>query len=204
MNKNLKYNLIAIGLVTGLSIISIQNTLSRPMFGMQPGQVNASKILTRMDYNNDGIISEEDLLNRMLEKAERRFNRQDTNADGMLSLDEFSIKPGRFEAIDHDAVRTCVVEALAENPIEGIDTSFPIRPSPEEAFSLADSNADDSIDGDEYTLFITNRAAERFSYMDADSNTVLSEEEMTTALEIRSVLRQIRHDCISEQDLLEE
>jgi len=194
MNKKLKTNLIAIGLVTGLSIFSVQNTLSRPMFGMKTGANSTSHVLERMDYNDDGIISEEDLLNRMLESAEKRFNRKDSNDDGLLSLEEFSAKTGRFADIDHDALKQCISES--------VDDSYPVRLSPEEAFSDADSDDNASIDSNEYEIFISNRATERFNRMDSDADGILSDSEITDALETRSEMRQVRRNCVSEQTLL--
>jgi len=196
MNNKLKTNLIAIGLVTGLSIFSIQNTLSRPMLGIKGGEVDSASMLTRMDYNDDGVVTEEDLLNRMLESAEKRFNRMDSDDNSLVSLSEFSNKRGRPGPFDHEAVKQCIAETVGD--------SFPIPPSREEAFAEADSDADESINSSEYATFISNRAAQRFSFMDTDSDGILSEEEMTGAIETRKEMRQIHRNCAAEQSLLME
>lgn len=198
MKASIKNNLVALALVSAIAISAAQNSLSRPLMeARQHHSASKTQINTmdKMDFNQDGVITEEDILQRMLNRTEKRFQRMDQDDDDFLTYTEFTQRPRHFAEIDHDALKSCIESALTTQ-------SHIIPPTPDETFVLADSDSDEQISRNEFNAFVTEMAALRFSSLDSDGDGQLSDQERTEAKAFRTQMRQIKYTCISEQNSL--
>lgn len=200
MNKQVRKNWLVVGLAMGLTINLSSNAMARQSSGMHGHagkQVSTDRVLQRLDYDGDGVVTESDMTSSMIERAIDRFTRIDSDGDLSITLDEFTANPGRHQQddveIDQALLRECLEDTLGELP-----------PTREARFSAADTNADSLLDTSEYTDYINTLAIERFAELDSDADGQISSEEIEASNTSRDALRQAKTDCINAQELVNE
>jgi Ca2+-binding EF-hand superfamily protein len=188
--------------LVGTTLVSI-DSFARGGRGGGHGQSHGVRmtLLERLDSNADGVLTLDEFSARSAERAERRFNKKDTDGDGLLSLEEFSVTGPRrhhrnLDDLDTDALILCVEEALGYE--------LPERPDSEAAFTASDTNADKSVDLEEFLAAGDLRAEARFAEIDSDSDGEVTSDE----IEAYQAVLQERHDakrsCVAEQLDLED
>ncbi len=171
--------------------------------GRGGGQGQRTTLLERLDSNGDGVLTQDEFIVLNAEKAERHFNYKDIDNDGVLSLEEFSTGNVRshhlndLEGLDTDALIQCMEEAVGYE--------LPEHPDSETAFAAADTNADGSVDLDEFLVAGDVRAEERFDEIDGDGDGdgELTSDEIVAFRLVMQERRDARRICIAEQVDLE-
>lgn len=187
-------------LATAVSLSLLGGTLvstdgfARGGKGGGPGE--RMTLLERLDSNGDGVLTIDEFSASNAAKAERTFNHKDSDGDGLLSLEEFSATggrrgPGHLDDLDEDALALCMEEILGY--------ALPERPDSATAFDAADSNADGSVDLDEFVAAGDLRAEERFAELDGDSDGEITSEEMDAFQTVQQERREAHKTCVAEQ-----
>lgn len=185
-------------ITTAVSLCLIGTTLVSMDSFARGGAEQSSRmtLLERLDNNGDGVLTLDEFSVINADKAERGFNRKDADDDGQLSLEEFSTSGHRgrhqeTDSLDLNALTTCMEDIL------GYD--LPTRPDSETAFAEADTDADDSVDLDEFVSAGELRAEERFAVLDADEDGQVTAEEVEAAQADKQERRDARRTCVAEQ-----
>lgn len=157
-----------------------------------------ARLITRLDANDDSMVSLEEFTANATENYVRQFERMDRDDSGSLSADEMQGRRGHKHdgdqdrpVIDTDALNACIV---ANGGIVR-----PIPPSAEERFATADSNSDGLVSQEEFFMQLEQRAYEQFGELDSDGNGLLTVEELQSEREDRSTQARITRSCVAEQ-----
>ncbi len=168
----------------------------RPDGDRQASRHRIRRMFSALDTDESGAITLDEFLVRPLARAPTQFARIDVDGDGLVSYEEFSAGHAGDPDIDVDELRACVEETL------GVELAD--RPDAETRFNLIDSNADGSIDVDEFTTAKSTGATDRFYDLDIDGDSAITPVELVEALLARHKHRKARRQCAEEQrDLLE-
>ncbi len=218
MRNSINKKLITIAIISGLSLLTAQTTIARHSFGpdgptqnqendqtdqspRESGQgqdKSASFMMTRMDFDEDGIVTVNDLYSQNQERSSRHFERMDQDDDGYISIDEFSSR-GHKESkqqqndIDQDALELCIEQTTGITLGNHLD--------PEDKFLQIDTDGDGYLSEEELLYDGEIHAQERFAEIDTDDNGILSEDEVTTHIEQRQLVREAHKSCQDEQVL---
>jgi|GEM_PF-3207578 len=140
-------------------------------------------MLRKLDTDGSGGVSLAEMLVKMDTKTEKKFGRQDKNADGVITLDEHSArghkrknKKKRGNDETRASMRECMQAALGDRED---------RPTREESFAKADSNGDGSLDSSEFSAHRVAYVTERFNRLDADVSGEITAEEFKAMAESR-------------------
>jgi Ca2+-binding EF-hand superfamily protein len=155
-----------------------------------------ARAFRHMDVDENGVITLDEFLAKPEEKAAGQFDRIDVDDDQLISLAEFSDIHDNGDGdnnddIDRDELQACIAEKL--------DTEVPDRPDIETRFDLIDTNADGSLDIDEFTTAKVSGATDKFNQIDTDADGALTPEELMAALGAKREHRQVRRECVEEQ-----
>jgi len=151
-----------------------------------------ARIFNAMDTDGSDTITLDEWLVKTTAKAERQFDRIDSDDDNLISLEEFqAIGPDHDNEVDRDAVRACVAEATGED--------VPERPDRDTAFDEFDTNDDGFIDLDEFLAVKTEGATHRFNTIDADGDGAITMQELAEALMQHREHRRTVRDCVEDQ-----
>lgn len=153
-------------------------------------------LLERLDSNADGVLSQGEFSVRTAQGAERRFDRMDADADAVLSFDEFSSVRNHRTRPDLD---TLDIDALELCVAETLGYELPERPDPESSFAEVDANSDGSIDLEESLAAADLRAEDRFVEIDADGDGQLVSDEIGSYQLHRHEQKQAHHSCVKDQ-----
>ena len=214
-------NLIALAIVTSASLITTQNIMARPSSSdgyqndSQQGNaihnylnrrggdhgknidVSPADILSRMDENDDGIVTIDDFIEKSMLRSDKQFNRLDSDGDTYLSSDEMENRGRRHgnedSELDEDALRQCVSETTGIN----LDD----KPTAEEVFEQTDTDDDGYLSLEEFQNTKVVKSQERFSEIDTDEDGTISEDEITVHMEQRQLIKEARQSCQQEQVL---
>ncbi len=145
---------------------------------------------TPLDADGDGMVSQDEFLAARLARAERRFDRLDSDEDGQITEADLADRPEPPD-VDREALRACIEETL------GVE--LPERPEPGSRFDAADLNGDGAITLDEALTNAESRAVERFMNLDENADGQLERSEVRRPLRRAARLRQARRQCLREQ-----
>ncbi|WDE03734.1 hypothetical protein SG34_020455 [Thalassomonas viridans] len=164
------------------------------------GQHRDNGGFNRLDTNADGVLSLEEMTAKAETKAANMLARKDSDEDGVLTLDEF--QQGRDGVIaDYSDLADEIVECVADLQAENVDIVVPDADnflSPADKFAALDTSGDSLVDGDELAAAKVAKATEKFDTLDTDENGEISEEEYQAAKESRRATKQAIRQCISE------
>lgn len=154
-------------------------------------------LLERLDSNADGVLSQGEFSVRTAVSAQRRFNKRDTNTDELLSFGEFAAAARHHRRRPN--LDTLDTHALEQCVVQALGYGLPKRPDPETAFADADANSDGAIDLEESLAAADLRADDRFAEIDGDSSEQLTSDEIDSYQELRSEQREAHRSCVREQ-----
>jgi len=198
VNKNL-ITIIVAGIVTATSILSITqaNAFERGKKGHRGGQA-----FERIDADESGFLILDEILTPMLNKAESKIDRKDSDEDGVISFDEFNqTRDGTKTDLSEiaDEIVQCVSDTKDETADENIEIPSADKfSSPEDKFLAIDTSGDGFIDLTELEAKITSKATTSFTEMDTDLDDQISEEEYEANKAIHSATGQAIRSCIEE------
>lgn len=188
--------LLTVASIAFTSFASAQERGSRAKGGDRVG-----KVFERLDVNEDGVLSLDELLTQALAKTEKRFDRKDADEDGFLTFEEATA--GRKEPVDLtddiDDIALCVADIKAETGNDNIADLDPADyQSPQQKFDNTDTSGDELIDLAEMQAAATESTSEKFVKMDADENAEVTLEEFTAFNTSHKETRRAVKSCIDE------
>ena len=199
--KSMKSGVLVLGILSAYAVT--QNALARPPFGGGPfGQQGgdfAINVLERLDENADGVVSLDEFTTQRTARAERRFDNIDRDDDGFISADEYSANPGRGLMGRRRNLTEIDEEAFRQCMQDQLGPSYEGPPTWEEMLSRYDSNGDGLIDRSEFLAAQTQKASDRFAEIDTNDDGQLSQEELEAAQAQAQELRTIRYTCVMQQ-----
>lgn len=156
----------------------------------------------RMDVDQSGSLTLDEMLTPMLSKVEKKLARKDSDEDGVISFEEFSqtangTRPDLSDIADE--IVQCVADIKAETGDENIIVpSVDKFSSLADKFSAIDSSADGFIDLTEAQAKASTKASTVFNAMDSDGDSLVTEEEFNASKAIRSATGSAIKSCIEE------
>ena len=155
---------------------------------------------TLLDTNADGVLSLEEMTAKAETKAANMLARKDSDEDNFLSLEEF--QQGRDGVIaDYSDLADEIVACVADLQAENEDIVVPDADnflSPEDKFAALDTSGDNLVDGDELAAAKVAKATENFTTLDSDESGDVSEEEYQAGKASRKATRQAVRQCIAD------
>jgi Ca2+-binding EF-hand superfamily protein len=157
---------------------------------------------TRMDVDQDGLLSLEEMTAPMMAKSTKKFSRKDADEDGFLTLEEFQQRRNGT-AVDLAEIANELVQCVNDAKTELGDENIMVPSidqflSVEDKFANIDTNSDGVISLEELQAKITDKVAMAFITMDEDADNFVSEEEFNAANIVRSATKQAIRQCIEE------
>ncbi|MFT7686718.1 MAG: Ca2+-binding EF-hand superfamily protein [Candidatus Azotimanducaceae bacterium] len=160
----------------------------------------AERVFNKLDTDHNGIVTLDEYLAKSLAKAAKQFSRIDVDDDELVSLDEFL-------AIHHggDGDYTIDRDALRVCIIENSDLTeddllLTGRPDGSARFLEIDENADGFIELAEFEFAKTSKATDKFNRIDANGDGGISLEELLAIIESKNAIRSVRRDCVQAQN----
>ena len=153
-------------------------------------------LLERLDSDADGVLSMDEFSDRNADNAQRHFDKKDVDGDARLSLEEFSATGNHRRRPNLDGLNTDTLDMCVQ---EVLGYELPERPDSETAFAAADENSDGSVDLEELLLAGDLRAEERFADIDSDGDAQLTSDEIDAYQTDRHEQRDAHHTCVAEQ-----
>ena len=164
-------------------------------------ETRATKQFERLDVNEDGFLTLDELTTPALTKAENKFERRDADDDGFLTFEEAT--SGRRDPVDlsdiAEEIAQCVADLKEETGNEDIIVPDPDNyQSPQEKFDAADTSGDGVLDLAEVQAKAEEKATTKFENMDTNLDSQVSLEEFIAYKESRKATRRAVKACIEE------
>jgi Ca2+-binding EF-hand superfamily protein len=170
--------------------------------GGMNGRDRAIRMFERLDANDDGVLSLDEMTSPVPAKAEKMLNHKDTDEDGLLSLDEW--QHGRRGAqMDLSDIADEIVQCVADIK-EETGNEFIVVPnaddykSPAERFADIDTSGDGFIDLAELETHKLAKVTDVFMTMDSDENGEVTVEEYKKVLKEHRATRRAVRKCVNE------
>ncbi|MEH6593350.1 MAG: EF-hand domain-containing protein [Halioglobus sp.] len=181
----------------GVALISVQGFARGGEEGRQGHSETARMtLLERLDSNADGVLSLDEFSEQHAASAQRHFDKKDADNDELLSLEEFSSTSKHRRHPSLDGLDTSALNSCLE---DALGSDIPTRPDADAAFTAADINQDNAVDLDEFLAAGYGRAEQRFSDIDRDSDGQLGSEEVGAYQILRQAQRDAHRVCVAEQ-----
>jgi len=146
-----------------------------------------ARIIRRADTNADQLISLDEFLAERAALTIRQFEHRDSDGDGLLSSSDTGPRHRALNPeIDIAEFRACIAESGGNPDLE------------QDPFSASDSNGDGSVSKDEFHAFHEAQAMAQFARIDADGNGQVSAEELLGNMEDGKQHRQIVRQCLAD------
>jgi Ca2+-binding EF-hand superfamily protein len=197
INMTKKINPVVLASVLATTILSMSQAAA-----FERGGQRGAGGFTRMDVDQDGLLSLEEMTAPMMAKSTKKFTRKDTDEDGSLTLEEFQQRRNgtavNLAEIANELVQ-CVSDAKTESGDENIMIpSVDQFLSIEDKFANIDTDSDGVISLEELQTKITDKVAMAFITMDENADNFVSEEEFNAASIVRSATKQAIRQCLDE------
>lgn len=153
-----------------------------------------------LDSNADEVLSLDEFTANTNEHSENRFNRKDTDEDGFLSFEE-ATSNRRGEATDHSDIAQAIVDCVTTLAAENDAVIIPEVTdfaSPEDRFNAVDISADGFLSLEEVQDNALNKANAAFESMDIDASGDVSYEEFEAHKQQRKATRKAIRTCVNE------
>jgi len=197
MKTTTKFNpaLLAAVLTTALLSISQANAFARGGHG-GAGEFN------RIDVNQDGQLSLDEMTTPLMSKAERQLSQKDSDDDSLISFAEFE-QTRNGTKVDLSDIADDIVQCVSDIKVEtgNEDISVPnvdTFMSPADKFEATDTSSDGFISLEELQAKVTTNIAVSFLVMDLDADSLISEDEFNAAKAVRKATKDAVHQCIDE------
>jgi len=178
----------------GATLVSV-DAFARGGHGGQRGGERMS-LIERLDTNGDGVLTVDEFTVNNSDRASKHFDRKDSDGDGVLSLEEFSATGGRGRHAELDSLDTDALQVCME---EILGYELPERSDAETVFNEMDTSGDGAVDIDEFLTAGELRAAERFDQIDADGSGDITSDEVEAGQTAKQERREARRTCVAEQ-----
>ncbi len=184
---------------TAVLSISQANAFER---GAHRGDHRGAGEFNRIDVNQDGQLSLDEMVTPLMVKVAKRFNRKDSDDDGLLSFEEFQqtrrgIKTDLSDIAD--GIVQCVADIKTDTGNEDIIVPTADKfISPADKFAVIDTSNDGFISLEELQANVTAKVAAHFLVMDQNADALITEEEFNAAKAIRKATKRAIHQCINE------
>jgi len=193
-----KFNPVLIAaLFTTTAVLSISQANA-----FERGAHRGAGEFSRIDVNQDGQLSLDEMTTPLMAKVERHFSQKDSDEDGLISFEEFQqTRNGTKTDLSDiaDDIVQCVTDIKAETGNEDIVVPSTDKfMSPADKFAATDTSNDGFVSLEELQAKATTNVAASFLVMDQDADTLISEDEFNAAKVIRTVTKDAIHQCIDE------
>ena len=199
LKLNLNHAVVAtLTSVAFMSIVSVSSAEARQR--IKDPETRATKQFERLDTNDDGVITIDEMTGPAATHAENKFVRKDTDEDGFVSFEEATAgrTPVDYSDIAED-IALCVADIKEETGNEDIVVPDPANyMSPQEKFDATDTSGDGFIDLTEALAKAESNAITKFDNTDTDGDEQITLEEFTAAKVAKSATRRAVKECIDE------
>jgi len=157
---------------------------------------------SRIDVNQDGQLSLDEMTAPSLSKAEKKLTKKDSDEDGFISFEEFQqTRSGTATDLSDiaDDIVQCVADIKADTGND--DITIPSADkfmSPADKFASIDTSADSLISLEELQEKIITKVAASFLIMDQDADSFVSEDEFNTAKAKHKASKDAIRQCVDE------
>jgi Ca2+-binding EF-hand superfamily protein len=214
ITKRLNIALLA-GLVASTTVLCIPQAMAEDRGGRKGGQQGpkgdrSAKVFARMDVNEDGVLSLNELTDPTAAKAEKMLTRKDTDENGSLSLEEYQ-QNRHGNAIDLSAIADEIVQCVTDMKAQSGNESIVVPTadsfmSKEDKFNALDTSTDGAIDLVELQSAGLIKATAAFANMDADADGAVTSDEFNATNQRRratkKAIRQCVHDINDDNELI--
>jgi Ca2+-binding EF-hand superfamily protein len=199
MNKIIKNftPALVVALLSATAIFSISQASA-----FERGGYKGVGSFNRIDTNQDGQLSLDELTIPALSKAEKKLNKKDSDEDGLISFEEFQqTRNGTLSDLSDIAndIVQCVTDVKAESGDDNITVpSADQFMSPEDKFATTDTSGDGFISLEELQTKVTTNVAMTFLIKDQDADGFVNEDEYNAAKEKYRATKAVIRQCIDE------
>lgn len=160
------------------------------------------KVFTRIDANEDSVISLVEMTDPIPAKAEKKLARKDKDEDGVLSAEELQ-KNRHGDAPDLSAIADEIVQCVSDIKETTGDADIVVPSadsfvSAEDRFDAIDTSDDGFVDLAELTAAMEGKANDKFTNMDADESGDVTLEEFTAAHKSHRATKKAIRECVRE------
>lgn len=157
---------------------------------------------SKIDVNQDGQLSLDEMTTPSMSKAQRRFNQKDSDGDALISFEEFQkTRKGTMTDLSDiaDDIVQCVTDIKTETGNEDIVVPNADRfISPADKFSATDTSGDSFISLEEIQNKVSQKISALFSVMDKDADNLVSEDEYSAAKTVKKATKSTIKQCVKE------
>lgn len=147
--------------------------------------------LRNVDTDSDGLISQLEFTKPRTEHLDRKFERRDRDNDALLSREELDgRRRHRGAPMEVETLNACVAAKGGETTQTSEQT---------DRFAAADTDDDDFLSYQEFSMLLEQRAVTLFRRIDANSDDQLTTDELSARKEDRGIQRGIVRGCIKAQ-----
>jgi hypothetical protein len=175
-------NLMTIGIIGAISATLLLTAMESQAKGNRKGAKSTlAAAFNRLDTDGAGLLSLDEMLSPALNRAENGFIKKDSDADSVLTFDEWT---GDNERVDLSVIAyeivQCVADIKAETGNDNIVVPDPgLFLSALDKFDNADTSGDGVLDLSEVKAAVTSKVETRFSHMDTDLSADVTLDEFT-------------------------
>ncbi|MBD1388502.1 hypothetical protein IC617_03590 [Neiella sp. HB171785] len=166
---------------------------------------NPEKSFARLDTDESGTLTLDELTAQATAKAEKKFSHSDADEDGLLSFDEWVSPRATADYSDIiDDIVLCVEELKVESGDDSIIVPDPENYlTPQQKFDAIDSNSDSYLDLAEVQAKASAKAEQSFTRLDKDESGDVSLDEYTAIKQTSKATRHAIKSCIDELTVAE-
>ena len=191
-------NIVLIG--TALTAL----TISTPADARKGGKFKnktPDTLFARIDADESGLLTLDELLSNIDRRAQRKLNRADTDDSTEIELTEFLTK--KRHQTDLSSYASDIVQCVQDAKDASVDSNITVPSAdlfaaPEDKFNELDTDNNGGLSLTEITAAITNHKTDGFNSMDSDSSNDVTLEEFTAFVEGKKATRMAVKACIDE------